>query len=115
MGHASDPESLESTAKAVRCDGAGQRRSWEALQRRLSINEGRALITTTPYDLGWLKQQLWDPWQAFQRNHPLIDVVRFDSTENPAFSAHRLSRLRRPPRRYISTRPRMVLATDRRA
>ena len=69
FGHASDPESLESaTAKAVWLDEAGQRKfrldSWEALQRRLSIHQGRALVTTTPYDLGWLKQKLWDPWNA---------------------------------------------------
>src|SRR5262245_34698006 len=72
-GHASDPDSLESaTAKAAWCDEAGQKKfrlkSWEAVQRRLSIHQGRALITTTPYDLGWLKQRLWDPWQAARRD-----------------------------------------------
>jgi hypothetical protein len=62
--------------------------------RRLSIHEGRALITTTPYDLGWLKQLLWDPWQEAKRNHPLIEVVRFDSIENPAFPRREFERAR---------------------
>ena len=100
FGHASDPESLESaTAKAVWLDEAGQSKfklgSWEAILRRLSIHEGRALITTTPYDLGWLKQLLWDPWTEAKHNHPLIDVVRFDSTANPAFPKREFERARR--------------------
>lgn len=121
FGHATDPESLESaTAKAVWCDEAGQKKfrlgSWEAILRRLSINEGRALITTTPYDLGWLKQLLWDPWNDEReagREHPLIDIIRFDSTENPAFPAREFERARKdlPPWKFdlfyraIFTRP----------
>jgi hypothetical protein len=42
-------------------------------------------MTTTPYYLGWLKSKFWDPWQAFGRNHPEIDLIRFPSTANPAF------------------------------
>lgn len=100
FGHATDPESLESaTAKAVWMDEAGQKKfrlgSWEAILRRLSIHEGRALITTTPYDLGWLKQLMWDSWEKADHNHPEIDVVRFDSTENPAFPQREFERARR--------------------
>lgn len=99
FGHATDPESLESaTAKAAWLDEAGQKKfrlgSWEAILRRLSIHEGRVLITTTPYDLGWLKQLLWDPWVAANHDHPLIDVIRFDSTENPAFPPAEFERAR---------------------
>ncbi len=100
FGHASDPESLESaTAKAAWLDEAGQKKfrlgSWEAIQRRLSIHQGRALITTTPYDLGWLKQKLFDPWQKSGRRHPDIDVVRFDSTRNPSFPKEEFERAER--------------------
>ncbi len=100
FGHAQDPESLESsTGKAAWLDEAGQKKfrlgSWEAILRRLSIHRGRALITTTPYDLGWLKQKLFDPWKASGENHPDIDVVRFDSTENPAFPKEEFERARR--------------------
>lgn len=97
FGYAADPESLESaTAKACWCDEAGQRRfklaSWEAILRRLSLAQGRVLITTTPYDLGWLKQQLYDRWKAGDES---IDVVRFDSTENPLFPQDEFERAKR--------------------
>lgn len=100
FGHASDPDSLESaTAKAAWLDEAGQKKfklgSWEAIQRRLSIHQGRAVITTTPYDLGWLKQRLWDPWIAARRNHPDIEVVSFTSVANPTFPRAEYERARR--------------------
>lgn len=88
FGYAAEPESLESaTAKAAWLDEAGQKRfkvaSWEAIMRRLSIHRGRVLITTTPYNLGWLKQQVWDRWKA---GDPNIEVARFESIANPLFS-----------------------------
>lgn len=100
FGYAADPESLESmTAKAAWLDEAGQksfkRGSWEAIQRRLSINEGRALITTTPYDMGWLKAAFYDPWVAANQNHPTIDVINFPSTANPRFPQSELERAQR--------------------
>lgn len=88
FGYAAEPESLESaTAKAAWLDEAGQKRfkvdSWEAIRRRLSIHRGRVLITTTPYNLGWLKQRIWDTWKAGSDE---IDVIRFESIANPLFS-----------------------------
>lgn len=96
FGHAQDPDSLESaTAKAAWLDEAGQKKfrleSWEAILRRLSLHLGRVLITTTPYGLGWLKQQLWDRWES---GDPHIDVIRFDSTENPSFPREEFERAR---------------------
>jgi len=115
FGYAAEPESLESaTAKAAWLDEAGQRRfklgSWDAILRRLSLAQGRVLVTTTPYDLGWLKQRLWDRWKAGDSS---IDVIRFDSTENPAFPREEFERARRdlPPWKFdlfyraIFTRP----------
>lgn len=100
FGYAQNPNSLESaTAKAIWCDESGQKEfklaSWEALLRRLSLSQGRVLHTTTPYDLGWLKQKLYDVFHAAKRlgaEHPLIDVISFDSTENPAFSQEEFKR-----------------------
>ena len=90
FGHATDPESLEGmTAKAAWLDEAGQKKfkleSFETIKRRLQIDEGRMLITTTPYSLGWLKQKLHDPWVEAKKNHPEIDVIGFESRMNPAF------------------------------
>lgn len=87
FGYAAKPETLESaTLLAVWADEAGmddfKAGAWEAIRRRLSISRGRVLITTTPYNLGWLKQELYDPGVA---GDPEIEVITFDSTENPAF------------------------------
>lgn len=100
FGHAQDPDSLESaTYKGVWLDEAGQKKfrraSWEAIQRRIGLHQGRALLTTTPYDLGWLKSLFYDPWEASGRNHPEIDVITFPSIANPRFSRDEFERARR--------------------
>lgn len=96
FGHAQDPESLESaTIKAAWLDEAGQKKfkrgSWEAIQRRLSIHEGRVLITTTPYALGWLKNELHD--KAGDPNSD-VDLIQFESVMNPAFPESEFNRMR---------------------
>lgn len=96
FGHAQDPDSLESaTAKAAWLDEAGQKKfrlgSWEAILRRLSLHLGRVLITTTIYTLGWLKKKFWDRRAV----DPDIDIIRFKSTENPAFPREEYERARR--------------------
>lgn len=87
FGSATNPESIESaTANAAWCDEAGQhqfqREAWEAIQRRLNIAEGRTLFTTTLYEFGWFKTEIYDRWLD---GDPDIDVIQFDSLSNPAF------------------------------
>jgi len=87
FGSARNSDSLESaTAKGAWLDEVGQTSfratSWEAILRRLSLHEGRVLGTTTVYNLGWLKQQVYDRWQAGDKDY---NVVQFASIENPAF------------------------------
>jgi hypothetical protein len=87
FGYASKPDTLEAaTLKGIWGDEAGQddfrAGAHEALRRRASIARARFLYSTTPYNLGWLKTELYDRWEA---GDPDIDVIRFDSTENPAF------------------------------
>jgi hypothetical protein len=106
VGHGDDPESLESmTAKAAWIDEGGQKRfktgSWEAVQRRLSYDQGRTLITTTPYNLtGWLKKAVYDPWMDSGKNHPEIDVVNFESIMNPGFPREEWDRAQRTMPRW---------------
>lgn len=97
--HATDPEGLESVvAKAAHLDEAGQAKfkagSWEAIGRRLAVNQGRILITTTPYCIGWLHQRVFIPWEKAKRQHPEIHVEQFDSTQNPAFPKEEFERAR---------------------
>lgn len=79
---------LESaTARAAWLDEVGQDdfsvEAWQAVLRRLALSRGRVLGTTTPYNLGWLKQQVYTRWLA---GHPDYDVIQFSSTANPIFS-----------------------------
>jgi hypothetical protein len=100
FGHAADPDSLESaTVKAAWLDEAGQKTfrlpSWEVVLGRLSVHQGRVLLTSRPYDLGWMKQMLWDKWIKANRNHPEIDVINYRSIDNPAFPAEEYYRAKR--------------------
>ena len=97
FGSATHPESLESaTAKGAWLDEVGQDDfkldSWEAILRRLSLHRGRVLGTTTLYNVGWLKQQIYDPWL---RGDSDIDVIQFDSLANPAFPRDEYERAQR--------------------
>lgn len=78
---------LESaTAKGAIFDECGQDSvkvtAYEAIKRRLSLNRGRLLGATTPYNLGWLKTEIYDRWQ---KGDPSIEVVQFSSIMNPNF------------------------------
>jgi hypothetical protein len=87
---------LESTsAKGVLFDECGQDgvkvNAWEALQRRLSLSQGRVLAGTTPYNLGWLKTQIFDKWRAGSSD---IQVIQFKSIMNPSFPKQEYERAR---------------------
>lgn len=84
---AESPGGLEAaSASAAWLDECGQDsfsvESWEAVQRRLSLSQGRVLGTTTLYNLGWLKAEVYDAWRD---GDPNIDIVQFASYQNPAF------------------------------
>ncbi len=83
------------TIKAAWLDEVGQPEftlgAWEAVLRRLAINQGRALLTTTIYNLGWLKQEVYDKWMAGDSN---FDVIQYDSTTNPGFPREEFERAR---------------------
>jgi hypothetical protein len=86
---------LESaTGKAAWLDEFGQDdvplTAWDAVLRRLSLSRGRILITTTPYNLGWLKQEIVD-----KDGSGGIEVVNFPSVENPSFPERGIQRPRR--------------------
>ena len=85
-----------STIKAAWLDEWGQNtvtvEAWEAVQRRLAVHQGRAIITTTPYNLGWLKQQVYDRWVG---GDPDYEVVTFRSCDNPVFPLEEYERAKR--------------------
>ena len=88
---------LESaSAKGALFDECGQDGvkvgAWEALQRRLSLSQGRVLGGTTPYNLGWLKTEIFDRWRDGDSD---IQVVQFKSTMNPSFPIAEYDRAKR--------------------
>lgn len=94
---AQSPGGLESaTAKAGWLDECGQDdfslESWEAIQRRLALHEGRVLGTTTLYNTGWLKSEVYDRWTG---GDPDYKVIQFPSTLNPVFPRKEFDRMKR--------------------
>ena len=86
---------LESaTVKAAWLDECGQQgftlEDWEAVQRRLSLSQGRVLGTTTLYTIGWIKTEIYDRYVDGDED---IDVISFPSYLNPAFPKEEFDRM----------------------
>jgi hypothetical protein len=88
---------LESgTAKAAVLDEAGDPhynlQTLQAVLRRLSIHQGRCLFTTTIYNFGYLKSEVYDRWKTGDTDY---DVINFRSIDNPTFPPAEWDRARR--------------------
>jgi len=66
--------------------------AWEAILRRLSLHQGRALLTTTLYNVNWMKREIYDRWERGDKDY---DVIQFDSIDNPAFPRAEYERAQR--------------------
>ena len=73
---------------------------WDMVMRGLSLSQGRVLIPTTPYNLGWLKVAVYD--RAIG-GEPGYGLVNFKSTENPWFPREVYERRKRemPSWRFV--------------
>jgi hypothetical protein len=88
---------LESaTVRAAVLDECGQDEfritAWEAVLRRLSLSQGRVLGATTPYNIGWLKQEIFDKSKDKSNS---ITVIQFPSITNPLFPMEEYNRARK--------------------
>jgi len=95
FGTADRPESLEAGQYRAAClDEAGQMKymAWVAIQARLGMKEGRALLTTTPYGLNWLYHEFYLRWK---KGDPNYDVINFSSIDNPYYPAREFERAAR--------------------
>ncbi len=91
------PGSLESaTGRAAALDEFGlpsvPLMAWEAVQRRVSIHQGRVSFWTTPYTLNWLYQQVYMRAKGGDTDYA---VVNFRSIDNPHFSPIEWERAKR--------------------
>jgi len=94
LGTADRPESLEGGQyRAAWLDEAGQMKymAWVAIQARLGLKRGRALLTTTPYGMNWLYKFFYQLWRKGNANY---DVVGFKSTDNPLYPKAEVERAR---------------------
>lgn len=82
-----------STCKSAALDECGMeefpRESFEATIARLALNQGRMLLTSSLYGLGWLKKDVIDRSDF----DPNIFVVLFESTKNPQFKDDEFKRI----------------------
>jgi len=87
-------------------DEAGQYKYgvWLAIKARLSIGQGRILVTTTPYLMNWLYKEWYKKWKEGDER---FDVINFASNANPVFPQEEFDEAERdlPPeifqRRYM--------------
>lgn len=85
LASATHPESMEGAHVAGAWpDEAGQmsRLAYETMQRRCAFKSGQVIITTTPYNRGWLYKEVFLPARAGNQD---IEVIQFPSTANPAY------------------------------
>ncbi len=86
-----NPDHLEGmTLLGAWLDEAGQmkERVWINVQARLSINLGRCIMTTTPYNMGWFLREI-------VKKHGQgtgVELISWGSADNPAFSSIELDR-----------------------
>ena len=59
-------------------------------RQRVSFEKGQLLITTTPYDMGWLRTEIYE-----RREDPDITVIKYPSTANPAYPKEQMEAARR--------------------
>lgn len=91
--------------------GQSPRLAWTVCRSRVSITRGQLMITTTPYALNWLYEDVYEPWLK----HEDIDIGFFTwpSIRNPYFDKdhYRKEKKRLSPeefqRRYVGEFTRM--------
>lgn len=95
LASATHPESMEGAHVAgAWLDEAGQMRrlAYETAARRCSYRSGQLLITTTPYNRGWLFTDIFQRWQSDDKD---FFVSQFSSIANPTYPKDVIERNRR--------------------
>ena len=86
LGSADHPDSMQGPAlKGYWLDEGGMMSltAYQTALQRVSFYDGQILITTTPYNRGWLKSEIYD-----KADDNLIHVESWRSIDNPAFPKH---------------------------
>mgnify|MGYP001608595178 CR=1 FL=1 len=99
LGSADNPDSMQGAAvKGAWLDEAGQMRvgAYDTARQRVSMMQGQVLLTTTPYDLGWLLTDVWDS------KGKGVHVESWRSIDRPGYPRERYEEEKRrlPPWRF---------------
>jgi len=106
LGSADNPDSMQGAAvKGYWLDEGGMMSliAYQTALQRVSLMDGQVLITTTPYNRGWLKTDIND-----KADNDCIHVERWKSIDNPAFPKHVYEEMRSGPNSMQSHRFRMM-------
>lgn len=100
LGSADKPESMQGAAvKGAWLDEPGLMAllAYETAYQRVSMMRGQILLTTTPYNLGWLKTEIFD-----KNGTNGIHVERWRSIDRPGFprDSYEDAKRRLPPWRF---------------
>lgn len=100
LGSADNPDSMQGAAlRGYWLDEAGMMKqlAYETALQRVSMMSGQVLITTTPYNLGWLKTDVVD-----KADGKTIVVERWRSIDRTGFPIERYEEMRKrmPPWRF---------------
>ena len=99
---AEDPNYLEGmTLRRVWADEAGQMKSmvWTILQARVGAQQGRIMMTSTPYAQNWyyrdvFKRAGWRNGVADPNGDPDIEIVTWGTIDNPGFPKEEVAKAR---------------------
>ena len=106
LSSADNPDSLQGAAvKGAWLDEGGMMSliAHQTALQRVSLMDGQELITTTPYNRGWLKTEIAD-----KADGDYIHVEKWRSIDNPAFPRHVYEEMQSGPNAMQSHRFRMM-------
>lgn len=98
LGSADNPDSMQGAAvKGYWLDEAGMMCliAYQTALQRISLFDGQVIITTTPYNRGWLKTEIYD-----KADGDYLHVEKWTSVDNPAFPKHVYDEMRTTLQRH---------------
>jgi len=110
LGSADNPNSMQGAAvRGYWLDEAGMMSliAYQTAMQRVSLYDGQVLITTTPYNRGWLKTEVHDKAEG-----DYIHVEKWTSIDNPAFPKHVYEEMRSGPNAMQPHRFRMIYMAE---
>jgi len=110
LGSADNPDSMQGAAvKGYWLDEAGMMSlvAYQTAIQRVSLFDGQVIITTTPYNRGWLKTEVND-----KADNDYLHVERWTSVDNPAFPKHVFDEMRSGPNAMQPHRFRMMYMAE---